>query len=96
MKEGGCWFTNDLTNPEKMFVTPFLLGLAALGLCGIPFIPPIPVIVWPLVLISLFLLCRGILLGITRSDWCVVAISLTLGMDFIAAYLIITGKHLLK
>jgi hypothetical protein len=88
--------TNDPDNAEKMFVTPFLLGLAALGLCGIPFIPAIPVIVWPPVLISLFLVCRGILLGITRSGWCVVAISLTLGMDLVAAYLLITGKHLIK
>jgi hypothetical protein len=81
---------------ERRFIPPFLFGLAALCLCAIPFVRPVTPLVWPLILISLFLVCRGIILGIPRSGWLLVASSLTLAMDFLAAYLVITGKHLIK
>ncbi len=81
---------------EKRLVAPFLFGLAALCLCGIPFVRPVTPLVWPLMLISVFLVGRGIILGIPRSGWCLVAVSLTLAMDVLAAYLVITSRHLIK
>ena len=80
---------------EMSLMAPFLLGMAAIVVCGIPFIPPLTFLAWLLIACSLFLVYRAIKQGIVRLGWSLVAVTLTLGIDFLGAYIALPGKHLI-
>jgi hypothetical protein len=87
--------SNNTGMTRPSLALPICLGVTAVLVCGIPFVPPLVFVAVPLAVISLVLVVRAMWRAEYRTKGRLVSAAIAVGIDLFALYLALGHHHLI-